>query len=103
VSGVMRMHARHCCCMAACSCATACDAKQGSAGGGVLFGFPALHCAYRSSVLRAGMRGARTRRLNARAPLLCCRACGRRLSAICQSAQRGSWAPQRNTLPTLGC
>jgi hypothetical protein len=69
----------------------------------VLFGIQALYCPFRSSVLRAGMRGAPMRRLSARAPLPCCQACGRRSSAVCQSAQRGNWAPQRETFPTWGC
>ena len=79
------------------------EARRGWACGGVLSGFLALYCAYRSSVSRAGTRGSRMRGLSARAPLPCCQACGRRLNAGCQSAQRGSWAPQHGTLPAWGC
>jgi hypothetical protein len=69
----------------------------------VLFGFPAPYCAFRSLVLRAVMRGAPMRRRSARARLPCCQACARRSNAVCQSAQWGSWAPQRGTLPAWGC
>jgi hypothetical protein len=79
------------------------EARQGRACGGVLSGFLALYCAYRSSVSRAGTRGPRMRGLSARAPLPSCQSCGRRLNAGCQSAQRGSWAPQHGTLPAWGC